>query len=224
MRKEIIEALKAKFVGVSENILGRIADKMSKTITTAEQVKDAVEAYTLQQVIDGYADSRATEAAQTAVHNYEQKYGIREGQRLNTESTETSKTQNDGNAEVPEWAKAILDSNKQLTERLATLEGERITTSRKQQLSTILNKLPEPLRKGYERTSVDGMTDEQFDSLLGEISTEVDGIVQQTQQRGVVFGRPAANATTTKDGELSAEQRDAIAHRDGAKSGDGQPF
>ena len=73
MRQQILDALKAKFQGVSEKILGRIADKLAKTVTTAEQVATAVEGVTLQQLLDSYGDSRATEAQQTAVHNYESK-------------------------------------------------------------------------------------------------------------------------------------------------------
>ena len=67
MRKEILDALKAKFTGVSDAILGRIADKLAKTATTAEQVATAVEGVTFQQVLESYGDSRATEAQQTAV-------------------------------------------------------------------------------------------------------------------------------------------------------------
>ena len=43
MRQQILDALEAKFQGVSEKILGRIADKLAKTVTTAEQVATAVE-------------------------------------------------------------------------------------------------------------------------------------------------------------------------------------
>lgn len=82
MRKAILDALKAKFQGVSESVLNRIADKLCKTVTTAEQVQTAVDGVTIQQVIEGYADSRATEASQTAVHNYEQKYGLKDGAKV----------------------------------------------------------------------------------------------------------------------------------------------
>ena len=51
MRKEILDALKAKFTGVSDAILGRIADKLAKTATTAEQVATAVEGVTFQQAV-----------------------------------------------------------------------------------------------------------------------------------------------------------------------------
>ncbi len=62
MRKEILEALTTKFAGVSATILGRIADKLAKTVTTAEQVKTAVDGVTFQQVLESYGDSRATES------------------------------------------------------------------------------------------------------------------------------------------------------------------
>ena len=82
MRKETLDALKAKFEGVSDAILGRIADKIAKTATTGEQAQAAVEDYTLQQLLEGYGDSRATEAQQTAVHNYESRYGLKDGEKL----------------------------------------------------------------------------------------------------------------------------------------------
>lgn len=233
MRKEILDALKAKFTGVSDAILGRIADKLAKTVTTSEQVKAAVDAYTWQQVIEGYGDSRATEAQQTAVHNYEQKYGLKDGEKINdggtpggqTGGTTTVNTPPAGGAEqVPAWAQAIIDSNKSLTDRLNKMDGERTTATRKQQLSAVIEKLPENLRKAYGRTSVDTLSDEQFTTLLGEITAEVDGIVKDTQQRGAVFGRPSVQGGQgNQSGELTKEQKDAIAHRD-TKPADGQPF
>lgn len=82
MYKELLEALKTKFQGVSENILARQAHKLEASVTTAEQVKTAVDGITLQQLIDSYADSRANEATQTAVHNYESKYGLKDGKAI----------------------------------------------------------------------------------------------------------------------------------------------
>ena len=69
MKKEILEALTTKFPGVSVSILDRIATKLAETVTTAEQVKTAVEGVTIQQVIESYGDSRATEASNTARKN-----------------------------------------------------------------------------------------------------------------------------------------------------------
>lgn len=229
MRKEILDALKAKFEGVSEAILGRIADKLAKTATTAEQVKAAVDAYTWQQVIEGYGDSRATEAQQTAVQKYEAKYGLKDGAKIDggagAGGGTTVTTPPAGGAEdVPAWAQALIDSNKSITDRLNKMDGERTTATRKQQLTTIIDKLPEDLRKGYSRISVESLSDEDFNKMLGEVTTEVDGLVKSNQQKGAVFGRPSIQGGTgNQGGELSKEQQEAIAHRE-TKAADGQPF
>lgn len=123
MRQQILDALKAKFSGVSEKILGRIADKLAKTATTAEQVTTAVEGVTFQQVLESYGDSRATEAQQTAVHNYETKHGLKDGQKIDNGSgsqggTQTVQTPPAGGEQVPAWAQTLIDSNKKLEERL----------------------------------------------------------------------------------------------------------
>ncbi len=68
MKDRILAALKAKFSGVSADILDRIAVMLAKTVTTEEQVATAVEGVTeeLINVIEGYGDSRATGAQKTA--------------------------------------------------------------------------------------------------------------------------------------------------------------
>lgn len=227
MRQQILDALKVKYQGVSEKILGRIADKLAKTATTAEQVATAVEGVTFQQVLDSYGDSRATEAQQTAVHNYETKHGLKDGQKIDNGGdsqggqqggSQTVQTPPAGGEQVPAWAQTIID-------RLDRVEGDRTTATRKQQLATIIEKLPENLRKPYERTPVDGLTDEQFNTLVGEITSEVDGIVSETRAKGAVFGRPSAQygGSSSQGNELTKEQMDAISHRDN-KPADGQPF
>ena len=233
MKKQILEALKAKFQGVSEAILNRIADKLAKTVTTAEQVATAVEGVTIQQVIESYGDSRATEAQQTAVHNYETKYGLKDGVKVDDGGgsqggqqggVQTVQTQQQGGDAIPTWAQTLIDSNKALTERLNKMDVDRTTATRKQQLQTIIAKLPEDLRKGYERTPVDNLTDEQFSTLVGEITTEVDGIANAIQAKGAVFGKPTVQSGTGNQGDaLTKEQEEAIARRDGAPK-EGQPF
>ena len=237
MKQRILDALKAKFPGVNANVLNRIADKLAKTVTTDEQVTTAVAGVTQEfiEIIESYGDSRATEAQQSAVHNYETKYGLKDGQKIDAGggaagqaggATVQQQQQSAGGAQeqVPAWAQALIDSNNELKERLNKMDGERTTATRKQQLATIIGKLPEKLRKAYERTPVDNLTDEQFNALVGEITTEVDGIASEVQAKGAVFGRPTVpGGTGNQGGELSKEQQEAIAHRD-SKPKDGQPF
>ena len=82
MRKIILEKLKAKFEGVSDFILDRVAGKLAKTVTTEEEATTAVAGVTLQQLFDSYGDSRATEAQVSAVENYEKKYGLKDGAKV----------------------------------------------------------------------------------------------------------------------------------------------
>ena len=234
MYQLILNALKAKFQGVSDAVLSRIANKLAKTVTSQEQVATSVEGVTLQQVIDSYADHRATEAQQTAVQNYESKYGLKDGEKVtpvtvqqqggqpNTGGQPTQPTA--GATETPEWAKQLIEQNKALTDRIAKMEGQRTTDSRKQQLSTIIAKLPEQLRKPYERITLDSLSDEQCNTLVTEVTTEVEGIANDINSKGAVFGRPTANSGGNQGNELTKEQQDAIAHRDGTVKGEGQPF
>lgn len=234
MYQLIINALKAKFQGVSDNVLSRIANKLAKTVTSQEQIATSVEGVTLQQVIDSYADHRATEATQTAVQNYESKYGLKDGEKVTPVTVQQQGGQPTGGqptqptagaTETPEWAKQLLEQNKALTDRLAKIEGQRTTDNRKQQLQTIVAKLPEKLRKPYERITVDSLTDEQFNTLVTEVTTEVDGIANDINSKGAVFGRPTASQGGGNQGnELTKEQQEAIAHRETSAKGEGQPF
>lgn len=51
--------------------------------------------------------------------------------------------------------------------------------TRRQKLGTVIGRLPENLRKGYSRIQVDGLSDDEFDTLLGEVTAEVDGIAKE---------------------------------------------
>lgn len=199
MRQQILDALKAKFTGVSEKILGRIADRLAKTVTTQEQVATAVEGVTFQQVLDSYGDSRATEATQTAVANYEAKHGLKDGKVVQKpDPTGTVKTDGDGDGgeKIPAWAQALIESNKTLTEQVRTMQGEKLTANRREQLSKIISTLPPSIRKAYERTPVDTLTDEEFETLKGEITSEAAEIAKETTAKGVVFGRPTVQGGT----------------------------
>lgn len=231
MKQKILEALKAKFVGVNANVLNRIADKLAKTVTTDEEVATAVAGVTQDfiEIIESYGDSRATEAQQTAVANYEGKYGLKEGKPIGGagagKTADNAKPKAENADTVPAWAQAIIDSNKSLTERLNRMDGERTTATRKQQLATIVEKLPKSLRKPYERISVETLSDDDFNALVGDVTKEVDGLVSDIKARGAVFGRPAAHNGGNNQGDaLTKEQEAAISARQGDASKNGQPF
>lgn len=245
MKQVILNALKAKFIGVSEQILDRVATKLAQTVTTAEQVQTAVDGVTFQQVLESYGDSRATQAQQTAVHNYEQKYGLKDGSKIDTGQQQqqlgggsqtvppvvpnqtAGQQQTGGGAQDATNAllSQLLEQNKKLNERLDRMDVERTTASRKTQISTLIDKLPDSLKKAYARTPVDNLSDDEFNALVGEITTEVGEISSSITQKGAVFGHPAAqNGGLNQGAELSKEQEAAISHREGTSKDGQQPF
>lgn len=222
MKKEILEALKAKFVGVSEAILNRIADKLAKTVIKQEDVATAIEGVTFQQVLESYGDSRATEAQQTAVTNYEKKHGLKDGKKVEepkpTEQPKPNEETKPGKEDMPVWAKALIDSNKTLSDKLSAMEGEKIATSRKSSLEAILKNAPEKIRQRYEKDFV-RMTfkdDEDFNSWIGEITPDVEAITNECQAKGGVVTRPKAGAAGGKGEEKNPYLEARIKEREAA--------
>lgn len=222
MKQQILDALKAKFEGVSDAILGRIAEKLAKTATTAEDVETAVAGVTFQQVLESYGDSRATEAQQSAVSNYEKKHNLKDGKPIEKQEPKPQPQPQNGGEPVPAWAQALIDSNKAMSDEIQRLKTERTTDTRKQQLSKVVEKLPDSIRKVYDRIPVDQMSDDDFNAMLTDVNGEVESISQSiaTPARG---NRPFVAAANSGD-KLTKAQEAAIAHREGAPTPDGQLF
>lgn len=95
---------------------------------------------------------------------------------------------------TPEWAKKLMEDNKALGERLAELEATKHTTTRRERLEAVISPLPDAYRKGYERTDIDSLTDEEFATTLQDITTEVEATLNDLQRErataGLTFGAP----------------------------------
>lgn len=194
MKKEILEALKAKFQGVNDKILDRIADKLAKTAITAEEVKTAVDGVTFQQVLESYGDSRATEAQQTAVTNYEKKHGLKDGKKVEGEEKPkpNEKPKEEKTEDMPEWAKSLVETNKAMAEELAAMKGEKVANTRKASLDAILKDAPETVRTRYEKdfSRMTFKDDDDFKGWIDEITPDVEKITTDFSSKGGVVGRP----------------------------------
>lgn len=191
MKKELLDALKAKFVGVSDAILSRIADKLAKTASSDEDVADLVEGVTFQQVLESYGDSRATEAQQSAVTNYEKKHGLKDGKRVEEPKKEEPKKE-EGDDLASQIAAAVAAAMKPLNDELAAMKSEKTAVSRKERLSGILGKAPEKVRERYEKDfgRMSFKDDEDFNSWVDEITPDVEAITNDFATKGGVVTRP----------------------------------
>lgn len=206
MYKEILEQLKTKFPGVSEQILDRIAKKMAETVTKSEDVKTAVDGVTFQKVLESYGDSRATDATKTAVLNYEKKHGLKDGQKVDT-VTQQQQVEIKPDETAPAWAQSLVTSVKALSDTVASIQSERVASTRRQQMTEVLSKIPENLRKGYERIDLEKMDDEAFKTLLADVTGEVGEIAKDTSAKGAAFGVPAVTYQSVQ-GQQAQEASD----------------
>ena len=224
MKNKILEGLKAKYPDVQDSILSRIADKLAKTVTAEDQVDTAVAGVTIQQIIESYGDSRATEATTTAVANYEKKHNLKEGKPNAATDPKTgnkkpgSTDDDDDDDKTPAWAKALIESNKALENKIKAIEGEKVVTSRTKKLESILEeiKMPEKMRSTYRRTvgKMNFENDEEFETFLTEMKEEVEPLVAEMIQKGAVFqSRPPGGNRTPTEKEPPAEVKERIESR-----------
>lgn len=155
MLKKLIEALTTKF-GVTAKVVEGIAEKLSKTISSEEEIETVVNGVTFQQVLESYADKRANEASETARKNaikgYEDKYGLKDGVKVEdpakkaeeeakkkaeeeakaaaeaaAKAAAAHKSEEEGN-KIPEYIQKLLDSQKQAEEARIAREEKLMKT------------------------------------------------------------------------------------------------
>lgn len=215
MKQKILDALTTKFEGVDAKILDRVATKLAKTVKTEDEVDTAVDGVTFQEILTSYGDARATEASKTAVSSYEKKHGLKDGKKVTQDDDEPNNDDDDEPDEgddddsedsgkksrkakkshkkdddkVPAWAKALIDGNKALKERLDAMDKGKVTASRREKLNKVIERLTEKQQKPYGRVSLDGMTDEEFDAFLEEVREEAEDLAAENDARDT-FGAP----------------------------------
>lgn len=229
MRKAL-ELLQAKYEGVTKAILEPFAEKLDTKATSEEELSALVEGVTVNDLLTTYGDRRATEASVTAVKNYEKKHNLKEGKTI-TGDVELNEEQNPQqgaktNTEAPEWAKQLMEENKALAERINQFESRNQFEARKTQLNEITGKLPLTLQKAYTRINVEGLSEDEYNTLKEEVQTEVSTILKEQGAQGAIFGKPM-NGTQPKEGKLTEDEIKAIttATTEGVTPpGEGQPF
>lgn len=175
MKKKLLEALQTKFQGVDAQILDRIATKRAEGLTDENQITSIVDGISFQDVLTSYGDFRAGDASISAVKSYEKKYNLKEGKVVESVPTTLNKT-TDHNVpdEAPEWAKALIEQNKTMSEKIAAFESK---TAQEQRLAQIVEKakaynIPESQVKRYNIPD-DADLDEYFKDVQQELSNLV---------------------------------------------------
>ena len=208
MEKKILDALIEKYTGVKEPILRRVAAKLAKTVENEDDIATAIEgAFT--DVLEAYGDQRATDAQKTAVANYERKHGLKDGKAVDGGKPDDEPEPNPAD-DTPEWAKALIEANKSLKERLDAMDGEKRSQSRRSIIDGILEPLTEVQRKPYKHMRLEDMSEDDFSALQETIKGEVDELVNEQNARSTVFSRPAQTGKQQNGQKATDAEVDAV--------------
>lgn len=147
MKEKILELLKTKFPGVDEATLIRIAEKKATGVTDESQLQTIADGVSFQDVLNSYGDFRANGAVSSAVTNYEKKHNLKDGKPIENPNPNPEEKKED----VPAWAQALIDSNKNLSTELSTLKQEKLQATRQEQILAKAKEygIPETQAKRY---------------------------------------------------------------------------
>lgn len=208
MKKQILEALKNKYknLGFGEKAFEGVADFLSTSITEESQIETAIAGVEgLLKAFQADADKLRTEKSVA-----EKKLAELVAKATGNEPTPAIDPKSNDD-DTPAWAKSLIESNKTLSDKLAALEGEKVTSTRKGQLTKLIEKLPTELQKPYTRMAIDKLTDEEFTTLTSEITTEVESISSTIAAKGAVFGRPIGGGSGSTETKPADKEVEAVA-------------
>lgn len=177
--EQILTGLQTKFTGVDTATLQRIATKKSEGVTDESEVNSIIEGISFQDVLVNYGDYRADGAQRTARKNaiadYEKQYNIKDGKPIEEPKPQPTPTpaptpQPKPAEEVPAWAQSLIDSNKTLSERLASMEAKTKADARNAQIDEVAKSfgIPEFAYKG-KTIADDADLNKYFTDLKQEI-------------------------------------------------------
>lgn len=222
MKEKILAALKTKYktLGFSDKALDGVADILSKTVTEESQIDGAIEGVEpLLKALQGDADKRVTEAVEKAKKEAGKKPATGKKPDEGSDPDQGKKTGDDDpkpddDKNVPAWAKALIDSNKDLSEKLTALEADKATTSRKKALEGLLAKdehkdIPDQTKarilKDFGRMRFE--KEEDYNAYLEETQKDIASISQELADRGLgQSASPTLGGKKTKDGVSAAVQ------------------
>lgn len=169
MKEKILALLKTKFPGVDEATLIRIAEKKATGVTDESQVQTIADGVSFQDVLNSYGDFRANGAVSSAVTNYEKKHNLKDGKPIENPNPNPEEKKED----VPAWAQALIDSNKNLSTELSALKQEKLQATRQEQILSKAKEygIPESQAKRYGIPD-DADLDAYFKDVKQELSNE----------------------------------------------------
>jgi len=195
MKVKILAQLKKQFPGVPNNLLDRVASVLEKTVTKEEDIETAVNASAgLVQEFSAFHQSEADRRVTEAVLKREAEL------KAELEKKGTPKP-GEQKPDVPEWAQALIDSNKALAEKVANYESANSQKTLSEKLVAMLNEKKIPAT--FFVNSIEGKTfkdEAEMLSFAAKIETNFNEFNQELIEKGLMQVSTPILGGQNKDG------------------------
>ncbi len=190
MKDKIKSELKNKYadLGLSDTQIEGVAAILAVSVNSDEGMEKAVAAAEpLLKSMQSENDRQRTAAAQAEKQLKE----LQEKLAKFEDKPKPPKDPKKDEPEVPEYIKALMEKMNSVTSDIAAIKGEKITTTRKAEISTLTEGLPDSIKAVYNRMDVSKYDEAQYAELKQTVKAETEKIKAEINQRG--FNPPFAH-------------------------------
>ena len=189
--EQIIALLVAKFQGVRKDGLAQVARTIALQATTEDEAKaiiDKLDAEKVKAVVTDYrkdVDKEVSEANKTYEGTLKKKFDFVEKKSNPDDDDSTKKSLND---DAPAWAKALIDQNKALADKLNAIEGQKVTDTRLQMLEGKFAGVPDSYksqRLADAKLFINNLDEAGFNEYLTKTESDIAAFNQELADKGL---------------------------------------
>lgn len=196
MKEKIVAKFKAKFpaVTLSTKRMDEIADRLSKKVTNEDEIDTKLDEMNellpfadIQKSDDQIRDLKSK--VKTATTKQDTTENSNQSGSTTTKTGEETQTSDD----TPAWAKSLIESNQQLSQKLAAMEKEKVQQTIQQKVSghEKLKGIPTVFFKGRSLPE----KEEDLETFVDGIKADYDTFKQETNNEGLLNGHKPGGGT-----------------------------
>ena len=199
MKQKILAQLKAKFPGVQSTLLDRVADELVKTVTKEEDIDASVNGASglvsmFSQFYQSESDRRVTEAVKKREEELKAEFGKKEPK-------DPKDPKDPDPNDPPAWAKALIDANKALTDKVAAFESANQQKTLTDKVRSRFKELE--IDEGYYTPALTGRSfkdDTEVESFVTATETAFKTYKQSLAEQGLGQSKPIIGVPNPKTG------------------------
>jgi len=225
MKEKIYAFLKTKLNGVPDAFVLGVAEHYAKSIKEDKEIETTLTDGVIDLLklnaglLQAEGDKRATEAAKTALKNYQEKHGLDENGKPIEDPAKKKKKEVD--SEEPAWFKVYREEKDteyaELKSKLENQEKEKAAAALADKVKghEKMKDIPASFLKGRNLIP---KSEAEINQLVLAVEADYNGFKQEMAEKGVVISVPPAGGGAPKEGEAMGKK---IAEKKNTNSSDG---